>query len=59
MPDYSGSSIHSFIEQHNQEAFGGNIAVTDALKELELGELGATLPGMQISLLAHQVIGGK
>lgn len=50
-------NIHAFVESHHQEAFGGNTTVTDALKGLGLPELGHTLPGMQLALLAHQVIG--
>lgn len=40
------------------ENFDKNATVKDALNALDLPELGATLPGMQTALLAHQVIGG-
>jgi hypothetical protein len=41
------------------DAFGGEKTVQDALQGLELNEVGDCLPGMEVSLLTHQIIGGK
>ncbi|KAG8781251.1 hypothetical protein FRC16_002901 [Serendipita sp. 398] len=49
--------IKNFLEHYDQESFGGQKTVQDGLVALNLPELGATLPGMQTALLAHQVIG--
>ncbi|KAG8848479.1 hypothetical protein FRB91_010773 [Serendipita sp. 411] len=49
--------IKNFLEHYDQESFGGQKTVQDGLFALNLPELGATLPGMQTALLAHQVIG--
>ncbi|PVG00777.1 hypothetical protein CPB86DRAFT_171952 [Serendipita vermifera] len=53
----AADSFHSFVEGCHKEAFGGNITVQEALRHLSLPEFGAVLPGMQIQLLAHQVLG--
>jgi hypothetical protein len=41
------------------DAFGGEKTVQDALQGLELNEVGDCLPGMEVSLLTHQIIGGR
>lgn len=41
----------------NAETFDGNVKVDDSLKKLGLASLVDTLPGMEIALMPHQVIG--
>ncbi|KAG8790795.1 hypothetical protein FRC17_008851, partial [Serendipita sp. 399] len=56
-PRHDEQNIKDFLSYYHQESFGGQKTVQDGLLALGLPELGATLPGMQTSLLAHQVIG--
>lgn len=48
------SLSNSFIDW-----FGGDKTVKDALQGLGLENVGDNLPGMETSLLTHQIIGGK
>jgi len=60
-------SQHESVLQHSThfnlfypvtDAFGGEKSVQDALRGLGLTEVGQCLPGMEVSLLTHQIIGG-
>ena len=47
------------IQAGNAEVFDGNERVEDALKFLGLKNLNDVLPGMEVSLMAHQAMGVK
>lgn len=51
-------SIDKFlVSAGNSEQFDGNASVDKALRKLGLADLYQTLPGMEIPLMPHQVIG--
>jgi len=51
-------SIEEFVkEAGNAETFDGNESVEKALSYLELSDLQDKIPGMEITLMAHQVMG--
>jgi SNF2 family DNA or RNA helicase len=51
-------SITTFlVEAGNAESFLGNESVDDALRELGLNTLFDKLPGIEIALMPHQVMG--
>lgn len=53
-----GTSIDKFlIAAGNAEQFDGNVSVDKALERLGLQGLYQTLPGMEVALMPHQVIG--
>lgn len=47
------------IQAGNTEVFDGNERVEDAVKYLGLKTLHDPLPGMEVNLMAHQIIGVK
>lgn len=52
------SSIDKFlVEAGNAESFDGNVSVDKALKFLGLQTQQEHLPGMEVLLMAHQVLG--
>jgi len=54
------SSFEKFlIQAGNADVFDGNERVEDALKYLGLKTLHEPLPGMEVNLMAHQVMGVK
>lgn len=53
-------SLEKFlIQAGNAEVFDGNERVEDALKYLGLKSLNDIIPGMEVPLMAHQVMGVK
>lgn len=60
---YSLTSVDPFsidkflISAGNAEQFDGNACVDDALQKLGLSALYRPLPGMEVALMPHQVIG--
>ncbi|TRM55791.1 SNF2 family N-terminal domain-containing protein [Schizophyllum amplum] len=57
-PQAKADDIEKFlVEAGNSEQFESNATVDEALKKLGLPTQYQMLPGMQISLMAHQVIG--
>lgn len=59
LSDYTSfSSIDKFlVAAGNSEQFDGNESVDKALEKLNLRDLYTPLPGMQVALMPHQVIG--
>jgi len=51
-------SLEKFlVAAGNVETFDGNASMDKALKHLGLKNLNDKLPGMEVSLMAHQVLG--
>lgn len=46
-----------FLEAGNAAQFDSNVNIKDALYKLRLPDMATPLPGMQITLMPHQVIG--
>ncbi|SJL12855.1 uncharacterized protein ARMOST_16287 [Armillaria ostoyae] len=57
-PVAKADDIEKFlIEAGNAEQFDGNASVNDGLQKLGLGSITSLLPGMEVPLMPHQVIG--
>lgn len=57
MSNYHASIDKFLIEAGNAEFFDDNASVHEGLRKLGLGALFQPLPGMEVALMPHQVIG--
>ncbi|KAF9527621.1 SNF2 family N-terminal domain-containing protein [Crepidotus variabilis] len=56
-PRATQDDLQKFLLHANAETFDGNASVDKALERLGLKSLNDTVPGMEITLMAHQAIG--